>query len=77
MKKEVELGLEFIIDELTNSVKNLISGDSFKTEVSLITKTDLKAITKKNNWLFNWKYELKQPERNVYKLTIVGNYSII
>jgi hypothetical protein len=45
--------------------------------VSLIDIGDLKTITKKNGWLFNWKNEHKQPDRNVYKLTISGNTTII
>lgn len=65
------------IDKLTNSIENFITGDSFQTEVSLIGKSDLKSITKKNGWLFNWKNEYKQSDRDVYKLTIVGNANII
>jgi len=38
----------FIIDRLTNSIVNSISGDSFQTEVSILTKADLKNIIKKN-----------------------------
>ncbi len=77
MSKNTDIGLDFIIDELTNSIKNVVTGDSFQTEVSRVTKNDLKVITKKNNWLFNWKQELKQPERDIYKLTIVNNPNII
>ena len=77
MNKKTKIGLDFIIDELTNSIKNVVTGDSFQTEVSRVTKNDLKVITKKNNWLFDWKQELKQPERDIYKLTIVNNPNII
>lgn len=77
MKKQEEHGIDIEIDELTNSIKNVISGDSFQTEVSLLSKSDLKTITKKNDWLFDWKLELKQPERDIYKLTIINNQSII
>lgn len=77
MKKNENIGLDFEVDELTNSIKNVRSGDSFQTDVSLIAKSDLKTITKKSGWLFDWKYELKQPERDVYKLTITNNSSII
>lgn len=38
----------FEIDELADSILNSISVDSFKTEVSVITKSDLKQVTKKN-----------------------------
>ena len=42
MKKQKDIGQTFIIDRLTNSIFNTISGDSFRTEVSILTKTDLK-----------------------------------
>lgn len=77
MKKEANKELGFLIDKLTNSIENITTGDSFQTEVSLLTTSDLKSTTKKNNWVFDWKGEFKQPEREVYKLTIVGNPSII
>ncbi len=69
--------IDIEIDKLTNSIENVITGDSFQTDVSLIDKIDLKAITKNNGWLFNWKNEYKQPDRDVYKLTIAGNLDII
>jgi hypothetical protein len=77
MKKHKKTGIDIEIDELTNSIKNVVSGDSFPTDITLITSSDLKTITKKNGWQFDWKIELKQPERDVYKLTIVNNQSII
>jgi hypothetical protein len=69
--------IEIEIDKLTNSIENVVTGDSFQTDVSLIDNKDLKLITKKNGWLFNWKDEYKQPDRDVYKLTITGNPDII
>jgi len=77
VKKRAKIGLDFEIDELTNSIKNLISGDSFSTDISRITKADLKNVNKKEGWLFDWRLELKHPERDVYKLTIVNNQNII
>mgnify|MGYP003492817226 FL=1 len=77
MKESNELGLDFIIDKLTNSIENLVTGDSFATEISLLKSADLKNVSKKKNWLFDWNYEFKQPERDVYKLTIVNNSDII
>jgi hypothetical protein len=77
VKKQAKIGLDFEIDELTNSIKNLISGDHFSTDISRITKADLKNITRKDDWLFDWRLELKHPERDVYKLTIVNNQNII
>lgn len=69
--------LDFEIDKLTDSILNTISGDSFQTEVSLLTQSDLKLITKKIGWLFNWKHEFNQPDREVYKLTIIDNSDIV
>jgi hypothetical protein len=69
--------IDIEIDKLTNSIENVITGDSFKTDVSLIDNNDLKSITKKSGWLFNWKNEYKQPDRDVYKLTIDGNLDVI
>ena len=77
MKEREEIGLDFIIDKLTNSIENVVTRDSFATDISLLKSSDLKNITKKNNWLFDWKQEFKQPERDVFKLTIVNNSEII
>ncbi len=68
---------DFIIDRLTDSILNTISGDSFPTEVSILTKSDLKKITKKNGWNFNWKAEFRNEKSEQYKLTIVNNANII
>lgn len=77
MKRRAKIGLNVEIDELTNSIRNLISGDNFSTDISRITKADLKNITKNDGWQFDWRLELKHPERDVYKLTIVNNQTII
>jgi len=77
MKKRKLRALDFEIDILTNSIQNTISGDSFPTEVSLLTKIDLKQVTKKNGWSFNWKTELADNAKEVYKLTITNNPNII
>lgn len=47
--------LDFEIDKLTDSILNRISGDSFRTEISLLTKFDLKTIAKQKGWSFDWK----------------------
>jgi len=70
-------GLDFIVDNLTNSIENVVTGDSFETEISVLTITDLKSVAKKNGWNFNWRDEFKEPARDVYKLTIVNNRNII
>ena len=75
--KKIQKGLDFVINNLTNSIENVVTGDSFSTDISIVSNTDLKTVTKKNGWAFEWKEELKQPERDVYKLTIVNNQTII
>ena len=77
MKKQQASGLDFQIDKLTNSIENIQSGDSFPTEISLLTGLELKSISRKNGWRFNWGTEFKTPEREVYKLTISNNPNII
>ena len=68
---------DFIIDRLTNQIFNTISGDSFQTEVAILTKSDLKFVTKKNGWQFNWRIEFNDLSKEVYKLTIINNPHII
>ncbi|MEM9834252.1 MAG: hypothetical protein AAF944_26700 [Bacteroidota bacterium] len=65
------------IDKLTNSIENIRTRDSFPTDILIVENSDLKGITKKAGWSFNWKAEFKQPDRDVYKLTIVNNLSVI
>ncbi|MFA7380465.1 MAG: hypothetical protein WC150_08395 [Bacteroidia bacterium] len=69
------IGIE--IDKLTNSIVNLISGDSFPTDVHPVSKADLKNVVKTNKWLFNWADEFKLADREVFKLTIRNNPEII
>jgi hypothetical protein len=77
MKTDKSIGLDFIVDKLTNSIENVVTGDSFNTEISVLTKSELKLVTKKNGWVFDWRKELREPSRDIYKLTIVGNPSVI
>jgi len=77
VKKQKPIELDFIIDNLTNSIQNTISGDSFQTNVLNLTRTDLKQVSKRNGWNFNWKTELDDPAKEVYKLTIISSPEII
>ena len=65
MENSEEIGLDFIIDKLTNSIENVITDDSFATEISILTNADLKTVTEKNGWLFSWKDEFKESARDV------------
>ena len=60
--------LDFEIDKITESIENAETGETLNTLVLPVTKADLKEITKKNGWLFDWKFEYDQKERQVYKL---------
>jgi hypothetical protein len=77
VKKRQRTHLDFEIDSLTNSIVNTFTGDSFETEITRLTKADLKTVTKKKGWLFNWTQELRENDREVYKLTIVNNPTVI
>ena len=76
-EKKQNIPLDFEIDKLTNSIQNTISGDSFQTEVSRFTKADAQQVIQKNSWLFNWKIELADNSKEVYKLTTVNNPQIV
>ena len=76
MKKQQNQGLDFIIDKLTNSVENTLTGEVFDTEIVRLTSTEAKQI-KKADWQFNWLNELKDKTKEVYKLTTVNNRTII
>ena len=75
--KKLRQHIEIEIDKLTNSIENVITGDSFPTEVVMFEKGDVKLITEAHGWLFDLKKEYQYPDRDVYKLTITGNPSII
>lgn len=77
MSKSKKIALDFEVDKLTNSIENVVTGDSFPTDITLINAADLKTVTNKNGWQFDWKLEFKQPQRDVYKLSIVNNQKII
>ena len=77
MAKKTKYHLDIEIDRLTNSILNCISGDSFPTDIHLFKKSDLKNVTKKQGWLFNWLDEYNLTDRQVFKLTIRNNPDIV
>jgi len=77
VKSTSKKGLDFIIDKLTNSIENVVTEDSFPTDITLISRADLKLITKTKGWLFDWKDEFKDPAKDIYKLSIVNNPKVI
>lgn len=51
MKKRKETGLDFIVDKLTNSIENAISGEVFDTLTSKLNSSDSKQIKRLNGTL--------------------------
>jgi len=76
VKKEQNKGLDFIIDKLTNSIENTLTGEVFDTVIVRLTSKDAKQI-KETDWQFNWLKELKDKTKEIYKLTTVNNPTII
>jgi len=64
------------IDKLTNSIENSVTGDVFDTEIILLTTKEKKQIVRAN-WLFDWSKEIEKPDRQVFKLVIRDNETII
>lgn len=62
----MELGFE--IDKITESIENAETGENLDTLVLPVTQADLKEITQKNGWLFDWKLEYNQTGHQLYKL---------
>jgi hypothetical protein len=60
--------LDFEVDKITESIENAETGETLDTLVLPVTKADLEEVTKKNGWLFDWKLEFSEPEKQVYKL---------
>ena len=68
--------IDIEIDKLTNSIENRITGDIFDTEVVRLFEQD-KSQIKKSDWGFNWHTEFSNKNRQVYKLIINNNPTII
>jgi hypothetical protein len=76
VKDHENIGLEFLIDKLTNSIENTLTGEVFDTEIVLLTIDNKKQI-KKSDWQFDWLKELLDPTKEVFKLTTINNPTII
>lgn len=74
MNKNIDIGLDFEIDKLTNSIENAISGEVFNTYLIQISESQ-KII--KTDWSFNWKTEIKDKSKSVYGLSTQNNLNII
>jgi hypothetical protein len=69
MKKKVNI----VIDALINSIRNVVSGETFDTVVIKVSKSDTKYL--KKGWAFDWIEESKS--NKIYKLTTKDNPNVI
>lgn len=72
-QKKIKNKVSIEIDKLTNSIENVISGESFHTVFSRVNAKEIK----KKDWLFDWHLELKNKNYEVYKMTTVENEDVI
>jgi hypothetical protein len=76
VKKIRENGLDFIVDKLTNSIEFVATRESFETVVTRVLWKDRKSLTGKE-WQFNWLDEIKEEDREIYKLTTINDPTVI
>jgi len=76
MKKTKKNYIDIEIDKLTNSIENTLTGEVFDTAITQLKLADSKQI-KKNEWVFNWIKEIKDDNKEVYKLATISNPGII
>lgn len=77
MQNHTNISQDFHVDKLTRSIENVVTGDSFSTDITLVATSDLRRISPESGWRFNWRNEFNYKERDVYKLTIVNNSSVL
>jgi hypothetical protein len=69
--------LDFKIDKLSHSIEKVATGECFPTVVLPFVKTDLQQVSKKEGWKFNWKSEFNTPEKEIFKLVIEHQATVI
>lgn len=65
MKKNIQIGLDFEVDKLTNSIENVATGEVFNTVIEKLESEDKKQI-KNSDWQFDWHKELKDSTKEVF-----------
>jgi len=60
--------VSMLVDKLTNSIELRTTGQTFVTDVSLLTATEVSRL-RKVDFGFDWKSEANVTDRQVYKLT--------
>lgn len=68
MPRVRDTSVSIIIDKFTRSIENVLTGDSFNTDILEFAWPD--PMYKNSNWRFDWKKEALQADRKVYKLVV-------
>jgi len=76
MKLSENKPLDFVIDKLTNSIENSSTGEVFDTSVVRLTEKNLSLINH-SDWQFDWRAEIRDKSKAVYKLSTLNNPKII
>ena len=66
--------LDFIVDKLTNSIQNKLTGESLETVIVRLGKDDFVSL-RGLKWTFDWTAEIKDPDRVVHALITKENPS--
>ena len=64
-----------LIDKLTNSIENVKSGESFRTQILPFLPNDKGFI--KAKWVFDWNKESSETSRQIFKLVTIENPFVI
>lgn len=63
-------GISIQVDRLTESIEDAKTGERHETVLLRVLPGQAQAI-KKSHWFFDWHWEIKQPDREIYKLVKV------
>ncbi|MCL1867893.1 MAG: hypothetical protein FWF72_02940 [Paludibacter sp.] len=65
------------IDKLTHSLEDVTTWNILQTDVLPLEKADLRVISKKLGWKFNWRTEYIVQEKQVFKLVLKNEQKTI
>ena len=65
------------VDILSKSVIDAITGNIYATESLRVDEIFIAEIHKKNGWKFNWKKECKNPRREIFRLHLREDASML
>jgi hypothetical protein len=68
--------IDIIVDKLTNSIENRLTGEVFHTILLLVNPMEATTLIKED-WLFDWSSELQDSSKEVYKLCVRDQLDVI